>query len=333
MCSCCMGHSESCRCCRCCCCPCCPCCRCRGWHTPGRMKRAVALLPHHRHVDACSCAGSHIIDVGRMASCSLSSYYELRAYTKCTSWAQTSPTTRVKLALVVAGVRPGKGRCCTPLRSVSPDRVLGRVVPRRRCTRFLTLKGCKCTYPAALLHRTPLAKKLSHAALLSVASALQDCSIDVLPIADPACADPTSSTGYGYGTIQMRAYYKDLTTIRSLLQQEDPRCGEGQARPGQAASQVLLQERVGQGAAACRERAGVEGSGNRLPPCWPPRPADLHICSVPSPFPCLCLAHFPCFFSLPAPFLACQWPHALHHWPGSGRYATHTDRQVLGWNH
>jgi len=46
---------------------------------------------------------------------------------------------------------------------------------------------------------------------------LQDCSIQVSPITDPACADPTSEIGYPYGSIQMTAYYATTSTIRSLM--------------------------------------------------------------------------------------------------------------------
>jgi len=48
-----------------------------------------------------------------------------------------------------------------------------------------------------------------------------DCSIQISPITDPDCADPTSETGYPYGAIQMRGYYFEDPTdgilkIRSL---------------------------------------------------------------------------------------------------------------------
>ncbi|PSC69766.1 pro convertase subtilisin kexin type 5-like [Micractinium conductrix] len=48
---------------------------------------------------------------------------------------------------------------------------------------------------------------------LEVAS---DCSIDVLPISDPACFDPLA-TSYKYSEVAVQAYYVTLDTIRSAL--------------------------------------------------------------------------------------------------------------------
>ncbi|PSC75114.1 multiple epidermal growth factor-like domains 6 [Micractinium conductrix] len=94
-----------------------------------------------------SSPGSHILQVGQMSVCGLSGSYEVKAHTKCTSWAQAAPTVRVQLALEVA----------------------------------------------------------------------EDCSIDIKPIADPACADTADATGHPYSNIVMRAYYATPTSIRSLL--------------------------------------------------------------------------------------------------------------------
>ncbi|PSC75080.1 CRAL TRIO domain-containing [Micractinium conductrix] len=49
-----------------------------------------------------------------------------------------------------------------------------------------------------------------------------DCSVEILPIADPACADPTSPEWPSYGDIKMSAYYATTDTIRSVLPSTAP---------------------------------------------------------------------------------------------------------------
>ena len=48
-----------------------------------------------------------------------------------------------------------------------------------------------------------------------------DCSIQISPISDPSCADPTDKDPYEYGAIQQRAYFMQDGTggfkIRSLF--------------------------------------------------------------------------------------------------------------------
>ena len=51
----------------------------------------------------------------------------------------------------------------------------------------------------------------------------QDCSIDVLPISDPACFDPLA-TSYKYSEVAVQAYYVTLDTIRSALPDVGTRC-------------------------------------------------------------------------------------------------------------
>ena len=48
-------------------------------------------------------------------------------------------------------------------------------------------------------------------------SRLQDCSIQISPITDPSCADPTDDTPYPYGAIQMTAYFKSPDEIRTVI--------------------------------------------------------------------------------------------------------------------
>ncbi|PSC70770.1 histidine-tRNA cytoplasmic isoform B [Micractinium conductrix] len=44
-----------------------------------------------------------------------------------------------------------------------------------------------------------------------------DCSMIISPITDPLCAEPTNSTGLPYGALEIQAFYKTPTEIRTLL--------------------------------------------------------------------------------------------------------------------
>jgi hypothetical protein len=48
-----------------------------------------------------------------------------------------------------------------------------------------------------------------------------DCSIQISPISDPSCSDPSDTTGHPYGAVQQRAYFFQDTAgawkIRSLF--------------------------------------------------------------------------------------------------------------------
>ena len=84
----------------------------------------------------------------------------------------------------------------------------------------------------------------------------QDCSMIISPITDPLCAEPTNSTGLPYGALEIQAFYKTPTEIRTLL------------NSSLAASGTASVDRRGRGRAGarlCGERVCVEeawlGSG------------------------------------------------------------------------
>lgn len=59
-------------------------------------------------------------------------------------------------------------------------------------------------------------------AALPLVGGMQDCSVDIQPFVDPACADVTNTTVYPYDDLRVRAYYSSPTTIRSVLPSEAP---------------------------------------------------------------------------------------------------------------
>lgn len=74
-------------------------------HCPSSLPRCAFCPCPAQH-----CAGSHIVTVARMTGCTLNGTYEVKAYTKCSSWSQATPPARVQFAFVVNGVR--RRLCC-----------------------------------------------------------------------------------------------------------------------------------------------------------------------------------------------------------------------------
>ncbi len=44
----------------------------------------------------------------------------------------------------------------------------------------------------------------------------QDCSVEILPMAETACSEP-GATGYNYNNLAIQGYYDSPTTIRTGL--------------------------------------------------------------------------------------------------------------------
>ena len=45
---------------------------------------------------------------------------------------------------------------------------------------------------------------------------MQDCSVEIAPITDPACAEPGAS-GYNYEDLKIQGFYASTTAIRTML--------------------------------------------------------------------------------------------------------------------
>lgn len=130
--------------------------------------------------------------------------YEIKAYSKCTGWGST-----LQFAFTVYGVSwlavhaavhgavhgPGRGR------------VWWGEAAMPACRACLWFQPLACANGAFRV-LAPLAQNPHPLPSWFVCSwLLQDCSVQISPISDPSCADPTDgNTTYPYGALQQRAY-------------------------------------------------------------------------------------------------------------------------------
>lgn len=213
-------------------------------------------------------AGSHILSVSQMTPtpCLLSGVYEVKARSNCPTWANASPT--LQLALQVAGVSD-------------------LAVAAELC-------NWPCSSQAGSCALAPWSGQAPNSALLTCHTAAcrpcpppQDCSIDILPMTDPAltCSEPLNDL---YGENQMRAYYADLLTINSVLPKVE--------NPARCAVQTLVQIQQ----SGCKQLAPA--ALLLLLPCLPgradlapfPPPARYCRCSAPLLPPLCSCSDMPC---------------------------------------